>query len=186
MRHGLIVNGHGEAIRTICAWLVRWQATDDSRTRWPEVISRDELRTGTAAQSGPHRPSWCYGAAGIARACHLAGLALADRAQTRAAERALIGCLTDDHQLALLADWGLCHGRAGLIHTARRAHADSPTSELTAALAAATDRLRPLARDHLASADAGLLDGNAGIALVSHTYTGTPPGTRWDTCLLAG
>jgi hypothetical protein len=100
MRRGVIVDGHHEAIHAICAWLDQWRAGQGRQTSWPEVINRDELRTHTVAYAGPHRPSWCYGTPGIARAQQIAGIAVGDARRARVAERALIGCLTDDRQLA--------------------------------------------------------------------------------------
>lgn len=187
MRRGVIVDGHDEAIRTICAFLGRWRSGNGSQAWWPEVISCDELRNGAVSRPGPHRPSWCYGTPGIARAQHLAALALGDLAQARRAEQAFIGCLTDDRQLAHLSDLGLCHGWAGLVHTARRAHADTPSSELAAAIEAAASALRKRPRNEATSADEGFLEGNAGIELAnSWRDIGTLATTQWDTCLLVG
>jgi hypothetical protein len=182
MRRGVIVNGHGDAIHTILAWLDQWRAGHGRQTWWPEVISRDEQQAHTVARIGPHRPSWCYGTPGIARAQQLAAKTVGDAQRARTAEQALIGCLTDDHQLAHLTDAGLCHGWAGLVHTARRAAADADTNELAAATSAATSRIR----DHDAPTDAGFLEGAAGVVLVD-TASDTelsPARSRWDTCLL--
>lgn len=98
------------------------------------------------------------------------------------AEQALTGCLTDDRQLAHLADAGLCHGWAGLVHTARRAAADANTSELATAVTGAADRMRQHLHARGAPADGGLLEGAAGVTLVDTPTARAGP--AWDTCLL--
>jgi lantibiotic biosynthesis protein len=187
MRRGVIVSGQAGAIRAICAWLGQWRITDGSCSWWPEVISRDELRAGSASRPGPHRPSWCYGSPGIVRAQHLAGLALGEPDMVDLAEETLTRCLADHRQLAQLTDPGLCHGQAGLLHTARRAHADSPTAALGAAIETAADwlqRHRPLRPPFPGD---GLLSGTAGITLARETYRAdSAAANRWDACLLTG
>lgn len=186
MRRGIIVNGHRDAIHTVCAWFDQWQTGHAIRTQWPEVISRDDLRVGTDPDTGPHRPSWCYGTPGIARAQQLAAIAVGDPQRARMAEQALIGCLTDDQQLAHLTDAGICHGWAGLVHTARRAAADATTGDLATAAATAADRMSQQLRRHGTPIDDGLLEGATGPALVvSAPDTARPPARpEWDTCLL--
>ncbi|MFI5492266.1 lanthionine synthetase C family protein [Actinoplanes sp. NPDC051859] len=187
MRRGVTVAGHGEAIRIICIWLDQWRTGQSRQTCWPEVISRDELHAGTRTDLGSHRPSWCYGTPGIARALQLAGLAIGDPYRAWIAEQALLGCLTDDRQLAHLTDAGLCHGWAGLIHTARRAAADA-TSDLSVAVAAAVRLMDLHVRDHGLPADDGFLEGATGIELVTMAddSADTPAGPNWNTCLLTG
>lgn len=182
MRHGVIVAGHRDAITIICGWLDQWRTGQGRQTYWPEVISRDELRRGAAAATGPHRPSWCYGTPGVARAVQLAGLAIRDSYRIWTGEQALLGCLTDDRQLAHLTDTGLCHGWAGLIHTARRAAADTASTDLPAALSAAAELMRLRRRDHDDVPDSGLLEGSAGIGLATMPDSSTAP--AWNTCLL--
>jgi hypothetical protein len=187
MRRGNIVTGQAEAIHTICAWLDHWRTTSNEQLWWPETIGWSELEThsATAAFHGPARPSWCYGTPGLARAQHLAGLALNDPARIRVALRAIIGCLTDYRQLAQLTDIGLCHGWAGLLHTARRAHADTPTSVLGTALQTATRRYTAY-RDEL-SVGHGFLEGIVGVTLADNHHEPDAGGEpRWDACLLVG
>ncbi|WP_283133941.1 lanthionine synthetase C family protein [Rhizohabitans arisaemae] len=187
MRRRIIVNGQCAAIHSISVWLDHWRADHGSRAWWPESIDRDELRSGLTTRTGPHRPSWCYGAPGIACAQHLAGLATGDRVRTRIAEQALVGCLTDGRQLAHFTDAGLCHGWAGLIHTARRVHADTGGSELSTAIDTVEDRLRRHLHKRGAPADEGFLEGRAGIALVEEILpTASAAGARWNTCLFTG
>ncbi len=187
MRRGVTITGHRHAITAIYSWLERWRTGQGQQTWWPEVISRDELRNNTVADAGPHRPSWCYGTPGIARALQLAGIASGDVYRTWIAEQALLGCLTDDHQLAHLTDAGLCHGWAGLIHTARRVCADATTtSELGTATSAAARLMKLHLRDHPQPTDEGLIEGRTGVDLVT-SADATPnrlTRTTWDTCLL--
>lgn len=184
MRRGITVHGHDDAIGAICAWCDRWQTGRGRQTWWPEVITRNDLHIGAVPRPGPHRPSWCYGTPGIARAQQQAAIALGDSARARTAEQALIGCLTDERQLAHLADAGLCHGWAGLVHTARRAAADAGTGELATAANGATVRMRQHTHAADTPADHGLLEGGAGVALVDTTTNRAAPARTWDTCLL--
>jgi hypothetical protein len=187
MRRGVTITGHADAIAAICAWLDRWRTSHHQRTWWPEVIDRNELRTGVPTEAGPHRPSWCYGTPGIARALQLAGIATDDIHRSWTAEQAMLGCLTDDRQLAHLTDAGLCHGWAGLIHTARRTCADATTtSQLGAAICTAARLMRLHVRDHGLPALQGLIEGSTGVDLIALADAGLSPSTRaaWDTCLL--
>lgn len=188
MRRGVIVSGHAEAIRIICIWLDQWRTGQGRLTSWPEVIDHDELRAGTSTRTGRHRPSWCYGTPGIARALQLAGLAVGDPYRAWIAEQAILGCLTDDRQLAHLTDAGVCHGWAGLIHTARRAASDAATSDLPTAVIAAEGLMRLHVRDHGLPAADGFLEGAAGVELVSMASDSNDlsVGITWSTCLLTG
>lgn len=177
-RAGIPVDGQPEAIETICGWLDRWRQGQDTRAWWPPWITLDEHRTG---RDGPSRPSWCYGIPGQARALQLAGVATGDPARQRDAERALLGCLTDPRQLAALTDTSLCHGWAGLLHTAWAAAADAQTGELTVQVS----KLRRNLVGRNRPDQPGLLEGHAGVALTLHTTaTNTPPASRWDAFLL--
>jgi hypothetical protein len=184
MRRGNIVHGHADAIGAICEWFDRWQTGQGRQTWWPEVITLGDLRNGAAPTPGPHRPSWCYGTPGIARAQQLAATAVGDTVRTRTAEHALLGCLTDERQLAHLSDAGLCHGWAGLVHTARRAVAETSTIELDTAATGAAARMRLHLHAGAAPVDAGFLEGAAGVALVETATECAGAGPAWDTCLL--
>lgn len=186
MRQGIVVDGQDDAIHTICDWFDQWRHGHGTQAWWPEVIDRAELRSRAVVRLGPHRPSWCYGNPGIARAQQLAAIATDDPGRARMAEQALVGCLTDERQHSHFTDAGLCHGWAGLVHTARRAAADASTSELDTATRAAAIRTREHLRDHGPPAVDGLLEGTTGIDLVDATYATTPSATQpaWDTCLL--
>ncbi|MFV0127224.1 lanthionine synthetase LanC family protein [Streptomyces sp. HMX112] len=114
--HKTLVDGHLEALRTILAWLDRWQEEAQKGPSWPYWVTLGELRTGRAAPAIPRRPSWCYGTAGLARAQQLAALALRDATRQADAENALVGALTDPAQLQATADNGLWHGKQPADH----------------------------------------------------------------------
>lgn len=184
LRRGITVDGHREAIATICAHLDAWRHDDDPGPWWPEWITRDELRTGRSRQRSPLRPSWCYGTPGIARAQQIAAIATGDAARQQIAEHALAACLSDTAQLSRITDNSLCHGWAGLYQTARRAVHDALTPEISHEL----PRLAALLNRHANAGHQdgiGFLDGVAGLALAVHTAThNTAPISGWDACLL--
>lgn len=189
MRGGVTVDGQVEAIRRICTWLDRWRQDGAAGPWWPYWITRAQLRHERPGASGPSRPSWCYGTAGIARAQQLAGLATGDSARRRMAEDALVQALSDPGQLAVTVDLSLCHGFAGLLHIAGRAAADAITPALAACLPRLLGAIVPdtdtkslvAALLRPSGGDIGLLEGAAGVALALHT---TPPVSGWDSFLL--
>ncbi|MGW3651064.1 lanthionine synthetase C family protein [Streptomyces sp. NPDC000878] len=194
---GTPVGHHHQALRTILAWLDRWQDETHRGHVWPYWVRRDELRTGLLAPSAPRRPSWCYGTAGLARAQQLAALALGDTGRQIEAENALVAALSDSAQLSATTDNGLCHGFAGLAHIAARTADDadpSTASQLRAAIPALLAVLCPPGTDpddvataivHDEDAGPGFLNGAAGIALALLVpATEAPPRTSWDACLL--
>jgi hypothetical protein len=196
-RNGTLVEGHHAALRTILAWLDRWQEKTGHGPVWPYWITLTELRTGCLVPSAPGRPSWCYGTAGLARAQQLAALALGDTRRQIDAENALVAALTDPDQLKATTDNGLCHGFAGLAHVAARTADDahpSTASQLRAAIPALLTAVHPAENDPELAASGliqdqesgpGLLDGAAGIALaLLAPSTAVPPQTAWDTCFL--
>lgn len=186
MAHGVTVPGHAEAIERVCVWLDLWRCGARSRLWWPGMISLREWKTHAVQQTGPQRPSWCYGTPGLARAQQLAALALGDSQRQRRAEHTLAGCIADEEQLAQLGDLSLCHGWAGLVQTTRRAAADAGAdSELAALLPHLTSRFEQHVHRHQPPAHDGLLEGTAGIALTRvATAEHAPPAFPWDTCLL--
>ncbi|WP_194924884.1 lanthionine synthetase C family protein [Catenulispora pinisilvae] len=170
MRAGAEVNGHREAIERITAWLATWQC--------PYWVTREQIRTREII-TAPARPSWCYGALGMARAEQLAALALGDRTSAAAAENAAYAALTDRRVRDLTGDGSLCHGWAGLITTAAAIAQDCPgpahLAELIALLAE-----EPSAADE---AKDGFLEGSAGTALALHRLSNAPA-TAWTRALL--
>ncbi|MET9218594.1 lanthionine synthetase C family protein [Streptomyces sp. NPDC003300] len=196
-RRGTTVGGHHEAIRTILAWLDRWQEETGTGVAWPYWVTRADLREGCPSPSAPRRPSWCYGTAGLARAQQLAALALGDARRQVEAEAALVVALTDSAQLKATTDDGLCHGYAGLAHVAARIAADarpSTAGQLRAAIPGLLAAVCPPGTDPASVAKAlvqdeeagpGFLDGAAGVALaLIAPATASPPLSTWDSCLL--
>ncbi|WP_432012709.1 lanthionine synthetase C family protein [Streptomyces cucumeris] len=184
LRHGVTVDGQADAIYTVLAWLDQWRQEGAAGPRWPQHLTLDDLRTGRPTQSGPARPSWCYGTPGIARAGQTAAIAVRDATRQHAYEEAMARCLTDPRQLARIADTSLCHGWAGVYQTAWRAARDAATPVLHAALPPIADALN---RHTPATAgrDPGLLLGDAGTALALITAAGdAAPASGWDACLL--
>ncbi|MFI9210312.1 lanthionine synthetase C family protein [Streptomyces sp. NPDC053253] len=195
-RRNVTAAGHHEAMRTILAWIDRWEATTTGGRTWPYWVTRSELRTDRLAPSAPRRPSWCYGTAGLARAQQLAALALGETERQSAAENALLDALTDPAQLRATVDTGLCHGFTGLAHLAARTAADASSQTAKQLHAALPDLLSKLLPSGATSEEAsaalvnsptgpGLLDGAAGTALgVLATSSAGPPRTGWDAFLL--
>ncbi|MYS23587.1 Lanthionine synthetase C-like protein [Streptomyces sp. DvalAA-14] len=196
-RYGTTIGGHREAIRTILAWLDRWQEDTSNGVAWPYWVTRAQLREARLAPSAPHRPSWCYGTAGLARAQQLAAIAVGDTRRQAEAENALVAALTDPAQLKATTDNGLCHGFAGLAHLAARTATDAHPSTAGQLRAAIPGLLRAVCPPHTdpstvaaaliqgEQAGPGFLDGAAGIALgLLFPATATPPNSTWDSCLL--
>ena len=191
LRRGITVPGQVEAIARICTWLDRCRQHTDTGPRWPYWVTRAQLRTGPPSTSGPTRPSWCYGTAGLARAQQLAAIATGDAVRQRMAEDALTQALSDPGQLAATTDLSLCHGYAGLLHIAARVAADATTPTLAGCLPRLLHTiLADTDPDHLVASalrggDIGLLEGAAGIGLALHSvHAPTPPVCGWDSCLL--
>ncbi len=185
MRRGIVVDGHADAIAAICAWLDTWCDDTGAGLAWPQWITREQQRTGRPGRTDPLRPSWCYGTPGIARAQQLAALATVDTAREERAEDAFARCVTDPAQLSRVTDTSLCHGWAGLYHTAWRAARDARTPAIGHALPHLTDLLSQHGRPGHGDG-AGLLEGDAGLALALHTaaHPATAPICGWDACLL--
>jgi lantibiotic biosynthesis protein len=184
LRRGVTVDGHLDAINTICTWLDTWQQNSDTSPWWPQWITRDQLRTGRPEQLGPLRPSWCYGTPGLARAQQLSAIATLDTNRQSMAERALAKCLSDPAQLDRITGTSLCHGWAGLYQTTWRAARDALTPELSANLPHLTEHLTRHCHAGQAKST-GLLEGATGLALALHTAAHTTsPTSGWDACLL--
>lgn len=184
MRRGIIVDGQREAITTTCEWLDAWRQDCEAGPWWPEWITMADLRTGRPGQSGPARPSWCYGTPGIVRAGQLAGIATGDAHRQQLYEQALVRCLDDPAQQARITDSGLCHGWAGVYQTVWHAAHDARTPALAAHLPRLAENLSRRAHPGTA-AGPGFLDGEAGTALALHTAThNVAPISGWDACLL--
>jgi hypothetical protein len=194
---GVTVDGHHNAIVRILAWFDRCLTGTGSGPAWPYTITDADRAASRTHPTAAARPSWCYGAAGIARAQQLAALALGDTHRRDTAETILARALTDPRQRQATTDSSLCHGFAGLAHLAAAAAADaSPgnAGRLAAVIPGPLDAVHPpgggsrdaaAAMVHQAAAPAHFLEGAAGIALaVLAPATGAPACTGWDGCLL--
>ncbi|WP_329570145.1 lanthionine synthetase C family protein [Kitasatospora sp. NBC_01266] len=192
-RAGVQVPGQGDAIARLADWLLvrRWE--DAAGPWWPEYVELD----GPLAVHAP-RPAWCHGTPGIARALHLAGLALGCARWRTTAISALRAALTRPGPRGRLTDAGLCHGWAGLLQTTWRMAQESGSPELADQVPRLAERLLelhdpeepfgfiPAARCGARTDDpAGFLTGGVGAALALHTVaTGVAPATGWDRALL--
>jgi hypothetical protein len=180
---GIIPPGTEDAAHRICAWTDQWRQGDPGSPWWPGYITAAQAYARRVDPGLRPRPSWCYGAAGTARAQQLAGLALRDPARQHAAEAAILAVLRDPAELGRLTEAGLCHGTAGLLQAAWRMAADATTPQIQAEL----PRLAARLATQLAGREDGnpeLLDGMAGAALALHTSgTGSTPEPCWDTFL---
>ncbi|CAO5178778.1 class I lanthipeptide synthase [Frankia sp. AiPs1] len=178
--HDIQVDGQRDAIDRICTWLDSCRGAGPA---WPGIVTHPVDDQEPGRPRGRQRPSWCYGTPGIARAYQLAALATSDTTRRRTAETVMVACLHDPAQLDQLTDIGLCHGLAGLLHTAYRIATDATTPDLATALPPIVQRL--LDRLPAAHSDPELLDGLAGVALTLHTAaTHTTPVTNWDAAFL--
>ncbi|MCK9871331.1 lanthionine synthetase C family protein, partial [Nocardiopsis dassonvillei] len=183
---GIDIPGQPEAIGRILTWLDRWQHHDDTATWWPYWITATQHR-GEEPVTGPQRPSWCYGAAGIARAQHLAAHALGDTARAAFAEQVLAEALTLPAAREMVVDDSLCHGWAGLALIAHASGIGDPHGLLAPILTSGdpeqiADRL--LVPRGIRSG-IGLLEGGSGIATALHTLATQDAGT-WYSFLLIG
>ena len=184
LRRGVEVDGHRDAIWTICDHLDTWRQDTDTGPWWPEHLTRRDLEHRRPHRPHDARPSWCYGTTGIARAGQLAGIALRHTSLQAFYEDALYRSLSDPAQLANVTDVGLCHGWAGIYQTASRAAADALDARLHRLLPALGDALLEHAQLDPAAAP-GFLNGAAGTALALSTLaTQQPPTNGWDACLL--
>ena len=179
----ITVPGTQDAIHRICAWTDQWRHGDPASPWWPGYITVTQADARRADPVLRPRPSWCYGAAGTARAQQLAGLALRDKARQQVAETAVLTVLRDPAELRRLTGTGLCHGTAGLLQSAWRMAADAATSEISAELPRLVIRLTAqLAGSREDNPE--LLDGTAGAALALHAVgTAAAPGPCWDAFL---
>ncbi|MFZ3557190.1 lanthionine synthetase C family protein [Streptomyces sp. BH055] len=182
LRQGLTVPGLPDAVRRICAWTDQWRQGDESAPWWPGQLTVQQVAEQHVDAALRPRPSWCYGIAGTARAQQLAGLALDDRARVEIAENAMLAVLRDPQRLDQLPEIGLCHGMAGLLHSAWRMATETGNTRISAYLPPLAERLATALRAGFH--DPELLDGATGAALALHTYsTGITPRPHWDTFL---
>jgi hypothetical protein len=143
------------------------------------------------------RDAWCYGAAGLARALFLAGVAFGDETWKTESHRALRAAISTAHEPAI-HDFALCHGWAGLLQIVQRMASDTDDGWYTDRADALAERIIDGFDDSvpfgyryvhpslsLGVHRPGFLEGAAGIALALHAYaTGKRPRTNWDAALL--
>ncbi|MEE2038957.1 lanthionine synthetase C family protein [Nocardiopsis sp. CT-R113] len=177
LRRGIKADGHAEAIQRILAWLDTWQRSSPAGAWWPYWVTRAQLDE-TRGPVGPQRPSWCYGAAGAARAQLLAADALGDQRRYAAAQSTLARVFTEE---PMTLDSSLCHGRTGL---AVLAHATALGNAPGLCAALSDGDAEAMADELLAGAGIGLLEGAAGIATALHTLHTPSPDMEWATFLL--
>ncbi|MFJ8624003.1 lanthionine synthetase C family protein [Kitasatospora sp. NPDC093550] len=196
-RQGAAVAGQDEAIEGMAEWLLAQSRDDRAGPLWPATRTRAEYLSGDV-EPPPPRPSWCYGSPGIARALQTAGEVMGEPRWVEAAARTLRASFERLRLHRNLPEVGLCHGSAGLLHTAAvmnrslgddriGAEVDALTQEV---LAAADDRsafgYRVRQLGHERDLDfPGFLQGAAGVALALHARTSDAlPRSGWDRALL--
>jgi hypothetical protein len=181
---GVLAPGAEDAARRICAWTDQWQSGSQDTPWWPGIIDLTQARAQHIDPALRPRPSWCYGAAGQARAQQLAGLALREPARCDTAETAILAILRDPAELGKLAQPGLCHGTAGLLQAIWRMAADASTPSIGTGLARIAARLAAQISEPRNDDNPELMDGMAGAALALHTAgAGTAPEPCWDAFL---
>ncbi|GAA1018957.1 hypothetical protein GCM10009556_076540 [Acrocarpospora pleiomorpha] len=94
----------------------------------------------------------------------------------------MLAALHDQGQLDRLPEIGLCHGMAGLLHSAWRMSADARTARIGNELPRLAVRLTT--QLSLTTPQPGLLDGMAGAALALHALGAGAVAASWDTVLL--
>ncbi|WP_435111746.1 lanthionine synthetase C family protein [Nocardiopsis synnemataformans] len=180
LRRGIEVDGHVEAIERILGWLDTWQRSSPAGAWWPYWITRAQL-DGTCGLVGPQRPSWCYGAAGVARAQLLAADDLGDQRRYAVAQSTLARVFTDISTSPTALDSSLCHGRTGL---AVLAHATALGNAPGLCASFSDGDAASVADGLLTGTGIGLLEGAAGIATALHTLHTPSPDMGWAVFLL--
>lgn len=197
---GFRVPGQAETIAAMADWMLDWRETDEFGYFWTGYVPLSYVveRGGGATPRAPARPSWCYGAAGIARALEFASAAL-DRPEWAAAGLdAVRSTLAQDPETWAITDDMLCHGWASSLYLCCLFGWNHPDGEFQVAADRLAERLierfEPGAvfgyRFYQPSEELyldlpGFLEGSAGIALALHAYaTDRPPASQWDTVLM--
>lgn len=170
-RHGVRPPGGDEAIKVFADWLRRFGGY-----YW---MTRDQLAEPECAPGSVRaRPSWCYGALGIARSLQLAAHATRDQPTRRTAEDIALDTLADPASTNLVSDTSLCHGWAGLLMVTRALAADATHP---ARFTSHVEHLKSRLTDNLDTTDrSGFLEGRAGALLAAD---GTDR-TGWTRALL--
>ena len=170
-------------------------APPGERGRYPAWHSSDREPTGDIGG----RLAWCYGDLGVSFALIAAGRARGNDAWLAAGLEMARVCSSRDRQQAQITDAGICHGAAGAAHLFHRlylatkepAFADAARTWVGHTLALRFDHdiagfpsktLQPDGSFGWA-ADASLLTGTTGVALVLHAMI-TDVDPQWDRVLL--
>ncbi|MGW7201296.1 lanthionine synthetase LanC family protein [Streptomyces chryseus] len=195
------VPGQEDAMRTLVAWLLRWNGTTGDSSWWPTYVSGTELLQDAPAARRGRQDAWCYGLPGISRAICLAGWALADPVLSHHAI-AQFGHFAARPLATLDVDGPtVCHGHAGLLQIATRMAADTGdvrarhmADRLAEHLAAGFDPAALFGYRHWRAAgqnaekawvdSPGMLTGAAGVALALTDYAHGPTDAGWDQLLL--
>lgn len=197
------VEGMPEAMRTIADWLLRRATADEHGLLWPSRVSFAQETGAEPVTPDAVKAAWCYGIAGVARALHLAGIALGDRQLCATAVQALRGAVLRPWSDAQLVGPTVCHGAAGLLQVVLRVTERDPDPVLQGAAGLLAqrvlydfDRTTPFGFRHahrtrsgrvVGVDEPGLLQGAAGVALVLATFAhhpGTVGPDVWDAPLL--
>ncbi|MGW9382436.1 lanthionine synthetase C family protein [Streptomyces albidoflavus] len=192
-KKGVQVPRQDEAIEHIVALLMRWRIKDSTSPRWPFWLELEHMeKPGSGFQW--NRDAWCYGAAGISRALHLAGDALNNRTWKELARSAFEGIFSEiTGKRNDIIEFGLCHGLAGLLQVAFRMAVDTDeavyreiTEKLAGLIIGAYDPEKPYgySRPMDPVHSSGFLIGAVGIALALHTYVVGRPYSEWDSALM--
>lgn len=181
LQRGIAAQECAEAMRRILDWLDAWQHNDADQVWWPYWITRAQY-SGAEKAVGPQRPSWCYGAGGVAHAQLLAAKALGDTTRAERCRAVLHRVFTTTAVSPVVNDASLCHGYAGLAllaHTTGTGRAD----DLLAPVINRGDA-HTVATKLISTGGIGLLEGAAGTALALHTLTDSAPESGWAGFLL--
>jgi lantibiotic biosynthesis protein len=182
---GYSVPGQVDALGTGAEWLSEWHPQDS--LTWPIALTGDQLLARQRPTDAVIRRQWCIGAAGIARALHLAGRALQDPTLGRYGIAALTALSNTEP-----GGWGvrgsvLCCGYAGVLRTALCMLDDHSDDDLKAvADSAAQAVLAAALAETTLDADTdrmNLLYGTSGVALALYDYAHPGP-TPWPALLL--
>ncbi|MFE4664626.1 lanthionine synthetase C family protein [Streptomyces sp. NPDC056716] len=173
---GHTVPGQTDAIHTAAQWLLTRQTPDHT---WPPHISAktlDNPATRTPSTAEGRTTAWCYGTPGIATALTHAALTTGHRPFRRTAEHAMNALAARPPSQWDTEGSALCHGSAGVLHSARRL----ACPELARLAANSTLDSTPARRPE------GFLTGRAGTALVLADLGALlpQPDDPWDSILL--
>ena len=181
----------------VCAagWLARNRADDQWGINWPTAVTLTPEGEGDAAQSGPSRSAWCYGAPGVARSMWLAGEAVGRSDYCKLAVAAMEAVYRRPLPARMIDSPSFCHGTAGLLAVTLRFARDTAAPVFAAESQKLTCQLldqfqpdsllgfRNIEYRSNQTDQPGLLDGAAGVAIVLlSAATGVEP--TWDRLFL--